>query len=115
MEALFAGLLQDADGFIAREEIEVDPGLEKWVPAYHEDAAKVVDPTGGGNCFLGGFSVALARGKSVEEAAAWGNVAASFAIEQIGVPLLRQDEQGNETWNNVSVSDRLGEYRDRLQ
>ena len=28
--ALFAGLAQDEDGAIAREEIEVDPGLERW-------------------------------------------------------------------------------------
>jgi sugar/nucleoside kinase (ribokinase family) len=111
MEALFAGLLQDADGAVAREEIEVDPGLEKWIPAFHQDLRKVVDPTGGGNCFLGGLSVALARGKTIEEAAAWANVAASFAIEQIGAPKLGQDDGGNETWNDVRVEDRLTEFQ----
>ncbi|KAK3201367.1 hypothetical protein GRF29_185g752976 [Pseudopithomyces chartarum] len=28
-------------------------GVQKWLPAYHQRAEKVVDPTGGGNGFLG--------------------------------------------------------------
>ncbi|KAF4342281.1 carbohydrate kinase MAK32 [Fusarium beomiforme] len=114
MEALFAGLLQDADGIVAREEIEVDPGIEKWVPAYHTDPSKVVDPTGGGNTFLGGLGVALARGESIEEAVAWGTVAASFAIEQVGVPTIGRDAEGREAWNGHNVEDRLREFRKRL-
>ncbi|KAG7144502.1 hypothetical protein HYQ46_006756 [Verticillium longisporum] len=114
MEALFAGMLQDEEGTIAREEIEVDPGVERWVPAYHQDASLVVDPTGGGNSFLGGLAAALARGKSVEEAATWGSVSASFAIEQVGMPILGKDEHGNETWNGIRVNQRLEEYRHRL-
>ncbi|KAM0325558.1 hypothetical protein ACHAQA_007545 [Verticillium albo-atrum] len=113
MEALFAGLLQDEEGTIAREEIEVDPGVERWVPAYHQDASQVIDPTGGGNSFLGGLAAALARGKSVEEAAAWGSVSASFAIEQVGMPSLGKDDEGNETWNGVQVSQRLLEFQGR--
>lgn len=111
MEALFAGLLQDPDGAIAREEIEVDPGVERWIPPFHQDQAWVVDPTGAGNCFLGGLAVALARGKGVEEAAVWGTVAASFAVEQIGAPRLGTDESGHETWNGIKVGDRLNEFR----
>ncbi|KAI2469872.1 Ribokinase-like protein [Annulohypoxylon bovei var. microspora] len=114
MEALFAGLLQDPEGSIAREEIEVDPGVERWIPAYHTDAAKVVDPTGGGNTFLGGLAVALARGKSLEEAAAWGSVAASLAIEQVGTPALAKDDEGNETWNGVRVHERFEDFKTRL-
>ncbi|AEO66727.1 uncharacterized protein THITE_2115069 [Thermothielavioides terrestris NRRL 8126] len=126
MEALFAGLLQDEEGRVAREEIEIDPGLEKWVPAYYGDGynkgqegvdgarEKVVDPTGGGNTFLGGLAVALARGKSIEEACVWGHVAASFAIEQVGFPVLSVDEEGRETWNGVRVEDRLREFQERL-
>ncbi|KAI1415773.1 Ribokinase-like protein [Hypoxylon sp. FL1857] len=114
MEALFAGLLQDPEGTIAREEIEVDPGVERWIPAYHTDPEKVVDPTGGGNTFLGGLAVALARGKSLEEAAAWGSVAASFAIEQVGTPVLGKDEDGEETWNGVKVDERFEEFKNRL-
>ncbi|KAM0340177.1 hypothetical protein ACHAPQ_001235 [Fusarium lateritium] len=114
MEALFAGLLQDADGFVAREEIEVDPGIEKWVPAYHTDSSKVVDPTGGGNTFLGGLGVALARGEGIEDAVAWGVVAASFAIEQVGVPTIGRDAEGCEAWNGHNVEARLQEFRGRL-
>ncbi|KAF5022226.1 hypothetical protein F66182_5741 [Fusarium sp. NRRL 66182] len=114
MEALFAGLLQDADGIVAREEIEVDPGIEKWVPAYHQDASRVVDPTGGGNTFLGGLGVALARGESIEDAVAWGTVAASFAIEQVGLPTIGRDGEGREAWNGHNVDQRLQEFRERL-
>ncbi|KAI0404335.1 Ribokinase-like protein [Xylaria palmicola] len=134
MEALFAGLLQDAEGSIAREEIEVDPGIERWIPAFHANtyeeersnlstgdgaeekrrASKVVDPTGGGNTFLGGLAVALARGKNLEEAAAWGSVAASFAIEQVGTPTLGHDDEGRETWNGIRVDERFEEFKTRL-
>jgi sugar/nucleoside kinase (ribokinase family) len=110
IEALFAGLLQDDDGVVAREEIEIDPGIEAWIPAYHHDPTKVVDPTGGGNSFLGGLAIALARGKDIEEAAVWASISASFAIEQIGMPVLGHDETGRETWNGVSVPDRLAEH-----
>lgn len=115
MFSLFAGLMQDDEGVVSREEIEVDPGLEMWVPPYHTDAEKVVDPTGGGNTFLGGLAVALARGKTVEEACAWGSVAAAFAIEQVGVPELGVDEEGRETWNCVRVDDRLAEFKERAR
>ncbi|KAI9167273.1 hypothetical protein HJFPF1_03399 [Paramyrothecium foliicola] len=114
MEALFAGLLQDEDGLIAREEIEVDPGIERWIPAYHQNPEAVVDPTGGGNTFLGGLSVALARGYGVEDAAIRGSVAASFAIEQIGLPALGRDSNGNETWNEDIVEERLQDFLARL-
>ncbi|TQN70427.1 hypothetical protein CSHISOI_05097 [Colletotrichum shisoi] len=114
IEALFAGLLQDGDGLVVREEVEIDSGIGQWIPAVHTDPAKVVDPTGAGNTFLGGLAVALARGKGVEEAATWGSVAASFAIEQVGMPKLDQDENGIETWNGVKVEDRLAEFKSRF-
>lgn len=144
MFALLAGLVQDEDGAVAREEIEVDPGLERWFPAYHTAAPtaeapakeakaadaetkpasaaaaaavaepKVVDPTGAGNAFLGALSIALARGRSIEESALWGSVAASFAVEQVGVPVLDVDAQGNETWNGARVEERLAQFVARV-
>ncbi|KAK3503093.1 Ribokinase-like protein [Neurospora crassa] len=124
MMSLFAGLLQDMEDrnneddpfgrFDVEEGIEVDSGIERWLPAYHTDATKVVDPTGGGNTFLGGLAVALARGKSIEEACAWGSVAASFAIEQVGVPELGMDVEGRETWNGERVEERLSGYMERV-
>jgi bifunctional ADP-heptose synthase (sugar kinase/adenylyltransferase) len=111
MEVLFAGLL-DADGDLDREVVPIDPGVEMWLPAYFSEAEaeKVIDPTGGGNGFLGGLAVALARGRELEEAAAWGSVAASFAIQQLGMPILGKDEMGRETWNGVLVEERLAQY-----
>ncbi|KAI6364509.1 hypothetical protein MCOR25_005640 [Pyricularia grisea] len=128
-EALFSSMMRDDDGRIARDddeteddgegaESEIDPGVDRWLPAFFqpEDAAagRIVDPTGGGNTFLGGLTVALGRGKAVEDAAVWASVAASFAIEQIGMPSLGVDSQGIETWNGVRVSTRLEEYSKRL-
>ncbi|KAA8895523.1 Ribokinase-like protein [Sphaerosporella brunnea] len=75
---------------------------------------EVVDPTGGGNTFVGALAVGLARGRSVVYAAAMGNVAASFAIEQMGLPTLSQEQQG-ERWNGVSVEERMRGYVERLR
>lgn len=96
--------------FVARK------GFQKWLPAYHQSAEKAVDPTGGGNTFLGGLAVGLVRGgglNSVAEAAAWGSVSASFAIEQIGCPTLSRTEK-EEIWNDSRVDERLSEFKERL-
>ena len=98
----------------------VRQGLRKWLPAYHQSAEKVIDPTGGGNGFLGGLAIGLVRGgatlglESLEEAATWGSISASFAIEQVGMPQLSHTEH-NETWNNVQVEDRLLDFKRRLE
>ncbi|KAG4025653.1 hypothetical protein MFRU_053g00220 [Monilinia fructicola] len=122
MEDLFVGLLSDS-GEIEFERNDyplVDPGIEKWIPAFHQagegENHKVVDPTGGGNAFLGGLAIALARGKGIIEASCWGSVAASFAIEQVGVPELGVEEGdvGEETWNGVLVDERLSEFMGRV-
>lgn len=118
MMSLFAGLSTDSNSDEGDEsdEDEVperDYGLSTWIPAFHTDAARVVDPTGGGNAFLGGLGVAYARGHKLEEAARLGSVAASFAIEQVGMPVLRVDENGRETWNGVDVGERIEEFERR--
>lgn len=86
-----------------------------WLPAYHTDQAKVVDPTGGGNGFLGGLSVGLVRTDfDIVEAARWGSIAASLCIEQVGMPQLTSSTTDKvELWNNVSVTDRLQELKNR--
>ncbi|KAF2639575.1 MAK32-like protein [Massarina eburnea CBS 473.64] len=94
-------------------------GARKWLPAYHQSADKVIDPTGGGNGFLGGLAMGLVGGgaslniSNLEEAAIWGTISASFAIEQIGMPLLSSTASG-ETWNGVRVEDRISEFKERL-
>ena len=92
----------------------------RWMPAYHTSPSDVVDPTGGGNAFLGGFAIFLVHHntssslKLYEEAAAWGTVAASFAIEQVGMPTLKREGE-KEAWNGMNVFDRLDEYEQRLK
>lgn len=102
-------------------------GHYTWIPAYHDsptsadDVNKVVDPTGAGNAFLGAFAVALARysgtddAVKVKEAGAWGTIAASFAVEQLGMPTLGQDGNGEETWNGESVSSRMDKLSAKLE
>jgi sugar/nucleoside kinase (ribokinase family) len=84
-----------------------------WLPAYHQSSEKVVDPTGGGNTFLGGLAIALARNQRLKDACIWATISASFAIEQIGMPVVTQDKIG-EKWNGASVSTRLDEFVSRL-
>jgi sugar/nucleoside kinase (ribokinase family) len=51
------------------------------VPAF---AAKVVDTTGAGDAYCGGFLAGLAAGRSVGECAAMGTVSASYVVEACG-------------------------------
>jgi sugar/nucleoside kinase (ribokinase family) len=87
-----------------------------WLPPFHQDSRKVVDPTGGGNGFLGGFAIGFVRSSNqgvrrVVEAAVYGSVAASFCIEQVGVPVLEKLEAATETWNGDEVLKRLNEFQ----
>ncbi|OQE12185.1 hypothetical protein PENVUL_c001G01995 [Penicillium vulpinum] len=95
--------------------------ISKWLPPFHmagtgeEQATKVVDPTGAGNAFLGGYSVGhLQTGGDIIQAACYGSVAASFAVEQVGMPEKR-NEGDEELWNGASVLGRLNEYRARQE
>lgn len=85
-----------------------------WMPAYYPaDSAKIVDPTGCGNAFLGGFLVGLQIEGRLQAAVAYGAVAASFVIEQVGVP-ERMGTGEEEKWNGDSVWDRLDRFQGRL-
>ena len=92
----------------------------QWIPAFHNDSVRVIDPTGGGNAFLGGFGVSYVRSKNVEhferlkDAAVSGSVAASFAIEQVGMPMLTSEGRDVEEWNGESISSRLTAFKQRL-
>lgn len=46
---------------------------------------EIVDVTGAGNCYCGAFLVGWVRTGDLRQAAAYGAVAASFTVEQIGV------------------------------
>jgi sugar/nucleoside kinase (ribokinase family) len=85
--------------------------IMKWLPAYHQTGKKVVDPTGCGNAFCGGFCAGwIESGGNMITAATYGNIAASFVIEQFGLPQLEYDE-GIEKWNGDSVEYRRRTYR----
>ncbi|KAG2415721.1 hypothetical protein HFD88_006912 [Aspergillus terreus] len=85
-----------------------------WLPPFYESRDdKVVDPTGAGNAFLGAYAVGYLETGSVIEAACYGSVGASFAIEQMGMPHKSIDGD-EELWNGVNVLSRLREYTSRL-
>ena len=75
----------------------------------------VIDPTGAGNAFLGAFAIGLIDSKDLIEAACYGTVAASFALEQTGMPEIKTGKAGEEVWNGIDVRKRLQEYQARLE
>ncbi|KAJ5524052.1 hypothetical protein N7494_010702 [Penicillium frequentans] len=87
----------------------------KWLPPFYGTGfvgrkdSPVVDPTGAGNAFLGGYGVGYIQTGDAVHAACYGSVAASFALEQIGMP-EKVDQGDTELWNGVSVGTRLREY-----
>jgi sugar/nucleoside kinase (ribokinase family) len=102
--------------------------VNRWLPAYHSPDAsssagdgaagaggRVIDPTGGGNGFLGGLAVGLVRSGDLIEAAIWGSVAASYCIEQVGMPELSLDAAKCQQWNGTDVKRRLNELRQRVR
>jgi sugar/nucleoside kinase (ribokinase family) len=56
-----------------------------FIPAY---PVTVVDPTGAGNAFCGGFAVGWIETGELLTAGLYGSVSSSFAIEQMSVPTL---------------------------
>lgn len=94
-----------ADGALA---LQVDrPAVH--VPAFYpHGSGKVVDPTGAGNAFLGGYVAGWLREGHVRQALHYGAVAASFALEQIGLP--RSEDVSAE-----AGMERLDEFRGRLK
>jgi cytidine kinase len=68
----------------------------------------VVDTTGAGDAYCGGFLVALGSDVDVAEAGARAAVSASFAIEQFGAPIF--DEQ-----TRVEAQRRLAWARERIK
>ncbi|TQN72203.1 hypothetical protein CSHISOI_03288 [Colletotrichum shisoi] len=81
-----------------------------WLPPFHDyGSPRVVDPTGAGNAFLGAFAAAFAKTRDEVLASAYGAVAASFVIEQIGPP-RREVANGKELWNGEGFEERLRQY-----
>ncbi|KAK5124438.1 hypothetical protein LTR85_001655 [Meristemomyces frigidus] len=86
-----------------------------WLPSFYEsDSHMVFDPTGAGNAFLGAFAIGWQETGSRVEAAKYGQVAASFVIEQVGLP-TRFGHGERELWNAGKVRERLAAYQASLQ
>jgi sugar/nucleoside kinase (ribokinase family) len=83
------------------------------LPAFHNTSQTVVDPTGGGNAFCGGFCAGWIQSRDLVTAAMYGNIAASFVIEQYGLPNLEYTKHG-ERWNADTVERRIQVYRNRI-
>ncbi|HEX5991115.1 MAG TPA: PfkB family carbohydrate kinase [Thermomicrobiales bacterium] len=79
-------------------------GAVHMIPAV---PTNVVDTTGAGDAYCGGFLVALGSGLDAAEAGARATVSASFALEQFGVPTF--DEQ-----TRVEARRRLAWARERI-
>jgi len=87
--------------------LSATPDEEKttWMPPYHlPGSTSVVDPTGAGNAFLGGAAMGYLEHGDFLKAAAYGSVAASFAVETVGLPDIQQ----------CGVKTRLEHYVSRL-
>lgn len=102
-------------------------GWKGWVPAYwrRTEQDRVVDVTGGGNAFLGGLCAGLLASDgnyrtgwcgcriSLIAANIYASAAASFAIEQRGLPRLESTSNG-ETWNGCEAWSRIQEMARRV-
>lgn len=90
-------------------------GINEWIPAYHNEnnpKRSVIDPTGGGNTFIGGFTTGFVMSEGDWRIAALcGNIAAGIAIEQIGMPVFKFRKEGEEEeWNGKSFKQRVESY-----
>lgn len=84
------------------------------LPAYHLDQARVIDVTGGGNSFCGGFVAGyqMSGGDWVAAAVA-GNIVSGCVIEALAMPELTVNDDGVELWNNLTTAERLRRYREQ--
>lgn len=68
-----------------------DCGIKHFIPAYKSEG--IVDPTGAGDCFIGGFLAEFLQKKEKLWCAYVGSAAASLAIEKIGSNFLGRKEE----------------------
>lgn len=89
-------------------------GTSQLYPAYHQDQSKVIDVTGGGNLFCGGFAVAYVLTGNWQTAAICGNIVSGCIIERLGMPKMGvENGRGGETWNGTSFEERLRIYAEK--
>lgn len=69
--------------------------------------ATIVDVTGAGDAYCGGFLVGLGMGEDTAQAAARAAVSASFALEQFGVPRFDEAKRVEAEWRLAWARDRI--------
>jgi sugar/nucleoside kinase (ribokinase family) len=88
-----------------------------WLPPYYSPgevaASKIIDKTGDGNAFLGGFIMGYWERGDFVQAAYYGSVAASFLAEQVDTPKLEKAASPGERelWNGENPQERLELYQ----
>lgn len=91
------------------------PGRHKWLPALYDNDSKIIDATGAGNSFLGALTFAMsALGEDVLKASALASVAASFSLQQIGLPSLCTEIDSQDLWNGDTFTSRCAIYQDKV-
>ena len=83
--AQIVALRQGAGGALVHQ---AGCGAAQAIPPFQTE---VIDPTGAGNAFCGGFLAGWVQTGNLESAGLFGVVAASFMVEQIGLPEPRSD------------------------
>jgi sugar/nucleoside kinase (ribokinase family) len=95
-----------ASGSLVCDGIE---GSVYHVPAF---TTIVVDTTGAGDSYCGGFLAGLVLGRPVLECAAMGTVSASFTVESCGALAMRKPEPGERDERFEKVFQQIKKYRD---
>lgn len=84
------------------------------LPSVQMKNGSVLDTTGAGNAFCGAAILEYYRTGNIIEACAKATVAASFVIQQHGLPAHTKNSEGIDLWNGESVFQRLKEYYEFL-
>lgn len=83
------------------------------LPAYHQNQAKVIDVTGGGNSYCGAFMTGFCLSNFDWKAGGiCGNLASGCVIEKLGMP---EYSPSDDVWNGKSLKDRLDTYLNENQ
>jgi ribokinase len=113
-DALVDGLLADGAKCVSLRmgsegSIVANQKGERWqIPAVK--VAEIIDQTGAGNTYCGGFLAGLIQGKSLLEAGMMAATSASFCLEQVGVldptvvPMTERDNRYNQTTLKIAIS-----------
>lgn len=89
-------------------------GVPHWLPPiYQASSSKIVDTTGAGNAFLVAYAIGYLKTKDSYQATCYESVAASFALEQTGIP-RRSVSNEQELWNGKDVHEGLRLYMGEL-